>query len=112
MRPVMHGVGQEAASVPAAPCLAWHSIKQAVLGPVKISSWQGSRLCRDAAGVPGHSRGGGETRDPARQLGHNEENSYSCIPINVTTTMNIGPFVFFPQHFLFAYTPHLLFRNP
>lgn len=53
----MHGVGQEAASIPAAPCLAWHSIKQAVLGPVKSSSWQGSRLCRDAAGVPGHGRG-------------------------------------------------------
>lgn len=53
----MHGVGQEAASIPAAPCLAWHSIKQAVLGPVKSSSRQGSRLCRDAAGVPGHGRG-------------------------------------------------------
>ena len=53
----MHGVGQEAASVPAAPCLAWHSIKQAVLGPVKSSSRQGSRLCGDAAGVPGHGRG-------------------------------------------------------
>ncbi len=53
----MHGVGQEAASIPAAPCLAWHSIKQAVLGPVKSSSRQGSRLCGDAAGVPGHGRG-------------------------------------------------------
>ncbi|CAB1424047.1 unnamed protein product [Pleuronectes platessa] len=53
----MPGVGQEAASIPAAPCLAWHSIKQAVLGPVKSSSRQGSRLCGDAAGVPGHGRG-------------------------------------------------------
>lgn len=53
----MCSVGQEAASIPAAPCLAWHSIKQAVLGPVKSSSRQGSRLCGDAAGVPGHGRG-------------------------------------------------------
>lgn len=57
LRPVMCSVGQEAASIPAAPCLAWHSIKQAVLGPVKSSSRQGSRLCGDAAGVPGHGRG-------------------------------------------------------
>lgn len=56
--PVMHDVGQEAASVPAAPCLAWHSIKQPVLGPVKSSSRQGSRRRRDAAGVPGS--GGGD----------------------------------------------------
>lgn len=56
-RPVMCGVGQEAASVPAAPCLAWHSIKRAVLGPVKSSSWQGSHLCGDAVGLP--APGGG-----------------------------------------------------
>lgn len=66
--PVMHDVGQEAASVPAAPCLAWHSIKQPVLGPVRSSSRRGSRRRRDAAGVPGTGgRGaGGQTRDPAR----------------------------------------------
>lgn len=57
LRPVMHGAGQEAASIPAASCLAWHSIKKAVLGPVKSSSRRGSCLCRDAAGVPGHGRG-------------------------------------------------------
>lgn len=35
------------------------------------------------------ARQGGETRDLAQQLGHNEEeNSYSCILINVTTTMH------------------------
>lgn len=61
--PVMHDVGQEAASVPAAPCLAWHSIKQPVLGPVKSSSRQGSRRRRDAAGVPGTGGEGGVGRE-------------------------------------------------
>lgn len=90
----MHDVGQEAASIPAAPCLAWHSIKEAVLGPVKSSSQQGSRLCGDAAGVPGPQQGG-ETRDPAWQLGHNEkENSHSCIHVNVTITMHFCPMFF------------------
>lgn len=49
----MYGAGQEAASIPVGPCMAWHGIKESVLGPVKSSSQRGSRLCRDAAGVPG-----------------------------------------------------------
>lgn len=58
----MHGAGQEAASIPATPCMAWHGIKESVLGPVKSSSQRGSHLGRDAAGVPGP--GGGRNQRP------------------------------------------------
>ena len=101
LRPAELGAGQEAASVPAAPRLGWHAIKRAASGPVKSSSRRGSRLRGDAAGVPGHSRGE-KPETPAQQLGHNEEeNSHSCIQINVTTTMCFCPSFFFhllPSH--------------
>lgn len=101
----MHGVGQEAASIPAAPCLAWHSIKQAVLGPVKSSSRQGSRLCGVAAGVPGHGRREKPETLPGSLVIMRRENSYSCIPINVTTTMHFCPTLFsLLKHVIRVYT--------
>lgn len=98
----MHGVGQEAASIPAAPCLAWHSIKRAVLGPVKSPSWQRKPSLWGCCGGA-RARQGGETRDPAQQLGHNEEGnySYSCIRINATATIHFCPTFFsLLEHFI------------
>lgn len=72
----------------------------------KLSLWG---CCRDA-----RARQEGETRDPAWQFNHNEEeNSYSCIPINVATTMKFCPtfyslrLVFFTFHIGLIYSPHL-----
>lgn len=112
----MHGVGQEAASIPAAPCLAWHSIKQAVLGPVKSSSRQGSRLCGDAAGVPGHGRGEKPETLPGSLVIMRRKVLILVSPLMLQQQCTFVTFFspsscMFILNMFFVYTPHLTFSE-
>lgn len=64
--------------------------------PVKNSSRWGSRLSRDAASCQGTVGEENGAACPAACDHNEEENSHSCIQINVTTTMCFCPTFFSP----------------
>lgn len=68
-------VGQEAARIPAAPCLAWHSIRRPVFGGLS-KAHHGEEA--GSVGMLWGCQGAveGVTSNPERHIGHNKEDIF------------------------------------